>query len=31
MVKGAHKVFSHLMFGLLVLSVDQLIRLIQFE
>jgi hypothetical protein len=31
MVKGASKVFSHLMFGLLVLSVDQLIRLIQFE
>ena len=31
MVKGANKVFSHLMFGLLVLSVDQLIRLIQFE
>jgi hypothetical protein len=31
MVQGAKKVFSHLMFGLLVLSVDQLIRLIQFE
>ncbi len=31
MVRGAKKVFSHLMFGLLVLSVDQLIRLIQFE
>jgi hypothetical protein len=31
MVKGASKVFSHLMFGLLVLSVDQLILLIQFE
>jgi hypothetical protein len=31
MVKGACKVFSHVMFGLLVLSVDQLIRLIQFE
>jgi hypothetical protein len=31
MVQGARKVFSHLMFGLLVLSADQLIRLIQFE
>lgn len=31
MVQGATKVFSHLMFGLLVLSADQLIRLIQFE
>jgi len=31
MVQGAKKVFSHLMFGLLVLSADQLIRLIQFE
>lgn len=30
-VQGTTKVFSHLMFGLLVLSVDQLIRLIQFE
>jgi hypothetical protein len=30
MVRGAKKVFGHLMFGLLVLSVDQLIRLIQF-
>jgi hypothetical protein len=31
MVKCASKVFSLLMFGLLVLSVDQVIRLIQFE
>ena len=31
MVRGASKVFSHLMFGLLVLSVDQLIRLFQLE
>ena len=31
MVQGAKKVFSHLMFGLLALSTDQLIRLIQFE
>jgi hypothetical protein len=31
MVKGASKVFRHLIFGLLVLSVDQPIRLIQFE
>ena len=31
MVRGSSKVFSHLMFGLLVLSVDQLIRLFQLE
>ena len=31
MVRGARKVFNHLMFGLLVLSVDQLIRLFQLE
>mgnify|MGYP003758154265 CR=1 FL=1 len=31
MVKGAKKVFSHLTFGLLVLSVDQLMRLVQLE
>ena len=31
MVRGARKVFNHLMFGLLVLSVDQLIRLLQLE
>ena len=31
MVRGASKVFSHLIFGLLVLSVDQLIRLFQLE